>query len=75
MADYVTVAEIIDPATGETYDHAYTWETGENYATQGYIVKAIADDGFMTRENAQAMYDRCRAEFIDCYGREIPFEE
>ena len=68
------VAAICHP-NGELYDYAYNWETGQNYAMQGYIVQALSGDRYMTQEECQAMYDRERALFIDCWGRTTPFTE
>ena len=74
MSDTV-VAVIIDPRTGEQYDSAYTWETGQTMAQAGYIVQAVAADGYMSTEDAQRLYDYERALFIDCWGQEVPFGE
>lgn len=52
------------------YDRAYTWETGQNFAQQGYRVKAVADDGFMDAERAQRLYDWELACYLDCFGGE-----
>lgn len=53
---------------GSVYDACYTWETGQNYALhEGRRVVAIADDGGMTIERAQAIYDADRAAHIDCW--------
>jgi hypothetical protein len=71
-----TVATIHHPDTpDDVYDEAWSWETGQNYANMGYIVRAVAPDGFRTIDHCQAIYDAERAAFIDCWGRTVPFEE
>lgn len=81
MTEYIApaerpfVARIIDPETGDTYDHAWSWETGQNYAMQGYKVEALADDGWLSMAEAQDMYDACREAFNDCFNRTTPFPQ
>lgn len=60
------IMELDDPTV--VYDHAWTWETGQNYAMQGYVVRALADDAHLTKEDAQRMYDACLAQYKDCFG-------
>lgn len=52
------------------YDRAYTWETGQCLARQGYRVEAVADDGSMDVERAQRLYDYELACYLDCFGGE-----
>ena len=62
------VAEVLND-DGTIYDHCYNWETGQNYAlSEGRKVRAIADDGHMTIEDAQRLYDSELAIFLDCFG-------
>jgi hypothetical protein len=63
------VAEILND-DGTIHDHAWTWETGQSFALGGWRVRAIADDGHMTIDEAQALYDAERARYRDCYGIE-----
>lgn len=67
-----TVAIVYAP-DGTEYDRCWTWEAGQNYALHGYQVTAIADDGPMTVERAQALYDADQAAFEDCFNRRGPF--
>jgi len=74
MAEII-VAVAIDPRTGEEYDQCFAWETGQTMAQEGYIVRAVAADGFMGVEDAQRLYDYERRLFIDCWGQDHPFSE
>lgn len=64
---YTTVAKVYDKDDC-LYDEAWTWETGQTYANDGYRVVAVKDDGIMTIERAQAMYDAELAAALDCFG-------
>lgn len=65
------VAEVYDVQTGELFDRCWTWETGQNYAAgRDYLVIAIADDGYMTVDEAQRLYDYERRIYLDCFGEE-----
>ncbi len=66
--DALPFVAVILESDGTIYDHAWSWETGENYASEGYRVVALTDDGHLTRGEAQAMYDRRLADFVDCFG-------
>lgn len=69
-AEYkTTVVAVVLNDDDSIYDHTFNWESGQNYAlSQGYRVVAIADDGHMTKDNAQALYDAERDRYRDCYG-------
>jgi hypothetical protein len=72
----IVVATIHHPdRPDEVHDEAWSWETGQNYANQGYIVKAVTNDGFRTKQDCQDIYDAERAAFMDCFGRSTPFGE
>lgn len=73
MAEPIVVAVVIDPVTNERYDLCWTWEAGQNYAQQGYIVKATRADGHMDVAQAQRLYDYERDCFMDCFARTEPF--
>ena len=68
--DKLTVVAIVySDDGGPCIDKCYTWESGQNYAlSMGYKVIAVADDGFMTMEMAQELYDAERARYRDCFG-------
>jgi hypothetical protein len=54
---------------GEVYDYIWGWETGQSMAlSDGYTVVATSDDGSMTVERAQALYDSEQALYADCFG-------
>lgn len=69
-----TVVAIVYNEDGSEHDHAWSWETGQNFAQSGHVVKAVADDGHMTVAKAQALYDHERALYRDCFGIE-PYPE
>ncbi|WNM65015.1 hypothetical protein SEA_MASELOP_92 [Rhodococcus phage Maselop] len=62
---YVAVA--IDN-NGAPVDYCASWEAGQTYANDGYRVVALADDGHMTRADAQRHYDGERRAALDCFG-------
>lgn len=63
-----TVAVAYDDE-GNEHARCYAWEAGQNYALhEGLRVVAVADDGGMTKANAQALYDAERDRYRDCYG-------
>lgn len=62
------VAMVYHPESGDYYDACYTWEAGQNYAQQNYKVVATNDDGFMSKEDAQSLYDRERELVQDCFS-------
>ena len=66
--DPSTVALVLDDE-GAVYDEAYCWEAAQNYALhEGREVIAVADDGFMSKEQIQALCDAERARYLDCFG-------
>ena len=67
------VADVIDPVTNERYDRCWTWEAGQTYAREGYLVQATAADGFMGVKEAQSLYDYERRLFMDLYNRSSPW--
>jgi hypothetical protein len=63
------VIAIVYNADGTVYDHTFNWETAQNMAlSEGYTVKAIADDGDMTKERIQALCDYEKSLHDDCFG-------
>jgi hypothetical protein len=67
------VAVAYDWQTGAEYDRAWTWETGQALALEGYRVVAVADDGeYWNRERCQSLYDAELERWADCYGYELP---
>lgn len=61
-----TVAIVLND-DGTYNDRCWSYETGENFAMQGWKVVAIADDGPYTKEMAQVLYDGCLALYKDCF--------
>jgi len=69
MADDPPTVAVIYAPDGAVYDVAWTWETAVNYVLhEGMTAIAVADDGFVSKAQAQAMYDQTRAEYVDCWG-------
>ena len=68
MNDPIVIAEVFNPETGEKYDECWSWETGQNYARMNYKVVAIRDDGYMTINDQQELYDYERRVVQDCFG-------
>lgn len=75
----VTQPSLFDPPTvaivynqdGSVYDACWSWETGQNYALhEGRRVVAVAADGGVSVEDAQALYDHEVALYKDCWGVE-----
>ena len=65
------VAVILDGASNP-YDYAYNFESAQAYAQDGYIVRAIADDGdYWTMDHAQKLYDSALENFMDCFGADM----
>jgi hypothetical protein len=63
-----TVAIVLNE-DGTYHDRCFTWETGQSFAlSEGMRVVAVADDGQMTMDDAQRLYDAERARYRDCYG-------
>lgn len=61
-----TVALVYDD--NGVYDECFTWESGQSYALhEGMRVVAVADDGYMTMDAAQRLYDSERASYLDCW--------
>lgn len=63
----IVVAEVLN-TDGTVYDRCFNWESGATYASDGYEVVAVADDGGVTTEAAQHIYDTRLADFQDAYG-------
>lgn len=53
---------------GTVYDLCSHWETGQNFAQDGRVVIAVADDGITDVATAQARYDFERAAYRDNNG-------
>lgn len=71
-----TVVAIALNEDGTIYDHCFNWETAQNMAlSEGYAVKAIADDGSMTKDRIQALCDAEKARHDDCFGITVMPEE
>lgn len=65
-----TVAVVLDD-DGNYYDRCWCYETGQNFAQSGYRVIAVADDeGRVSKDKAQSLYDYERMCYIDCFGLE-----
>lgn len=63
-----TVALILNE-DGTVHDKAYTWGAAQNYALcEGRKVLAVADDGYMTKDDIQALCEAERERFLDCFG-------
>ncbi len=63
------VVAVVYDDDGAVYDRCFAWEAGQNYALhEGRRVEAVADDGAMTAEAAQRLYDADRAAHADCWG-------
>ncbi len=79
MANYdrppepATVAIAYHPADLSTpVDRCWTWETGQTYASRGYVVRAVADDGNVaTMAWAQSLYDAELARARDCWNLDM----
>jgi hypothetical protein len=67
------IVAVIYNEDGTVYDHAFNWETAQNMAlSEGYTVKAIADDPqspSMTKDKIQALCDAEKERHDDCFGR------
>ncbi len=63
------VVAVVREDNGSVHDHCFNWETAQTFALDGYYVEALADDGYMTKETAQALYDAERERHDDCFGR------
>jgi hypothetical protein len=54
---------------GMPYDGAFSWESAQSYAlSQGMRVRALTDDGYMSRADIQALCDAERERYRDCFG-------
>lgn len=62
------VVAVIFDDDGTVYDHAWSWETGQNFAMHGNRVVAVRNDGYMTISAMQALFDSDRDRYRDCYG-------
>ena len=63
-----TVVAVVYTRDGHVHDHCFNWETGQSFALDGWIVKAIADDGHMSKDDAQRLYDAEKERHDDCFG-------
>lgn len=71
MAQDPPVVAVIYDHMGEEYDHTWTWEAAQNYVMhEGMTAVAVADDGHMSKEEAQRLYDSEHALYLDCWGAE-----
>lgn len=61
------VAEVYADDSQVPYDLCYNWESGQTYAQDGYRVVSVADDGYMSREHAQRLYDYELKCWDDCW--------
>lgn len=62
-----TVAVVYDE-DGSLYDYCFGWEAAQNYVLhEGMTGVAVADDGLVTVEIAQARYDSDKAAYDDCW--------
>lgn len=66
------VVAIVFSADGSVHDYAFTWETGQSYAQEGYRVIAVADDGPWRTADAQRLYDSELARYNDDRGVQLP---
>lgn len=55
---------------GNRYDQAFTWETAQQMANDGYKIVAIANDGAMEKEEIQRICDYENQIAFDCFGKE-----
>lgn len=62
------VALVFEPGSFIVHDIALTWETAQTLALEGYSIRAIADDGHMSREDIQKLCDAESARRADCFG-------
>jgi len=63
------VVAIVYDENGQEYDQCYTWETAQTYSqAEGKRVKAINDDGHMTKEDIQRLCDYELRLYEDCWG-------
>ena len=70
------IVAVVYNADGTVYDRCFTWEAGQNYAMhEGRRVVATADDGGMTVDGAQRLYDADLAAHVDCWGAPLYLAE
>lgn len=63
-----TTVAVVYAADGTIYDQCFGWEAGQTYANDGYRVVATADDGTVTVDRAQRLYDAELTAALDCFG-------
>lgn len=78
MGDYIarypsdsreTLVAVVFNDDGTIEDCTYNWETAQNIAlSSGGRAVAINDDGSMSVEDAQALYEAERERYDDCFG-------
>ena len=72
MFDGQFIVAIVFDDDGNVCDYCFNWESGQNYAlSSGNRVVAIADDGQMTIQEAQKLYDAERERYNDCFGKQV----
>ena len=63
------VVAVVYDEDGTVFDYAYNWESAQNYAlAEGRLVRVVADDGGMTKDEIQRLCDAERDRFRDCFG-------
>lgn len=67
MSEQTICAQVLNGA-GIPFDSCYTWESAQTYALQGYTVRAIADDGHMSKQEIQDLCDAELERYKDCFG-------
>lgn len=63
------VALVFEHGSHLVYDIALNWETAQSMALEGYTIRAIADDGHMSRDEIQRLCDSETARYRDCFGK------
>jgi hypothetical protein len=61
---------IVWDKNNEVEDYCYTWETAQQFANDGYRIKAIANDGTMEMNEIQRICDYELSAAIDCFGED-----
>lgn len=49
-------------------DAIFSWETAESMASQGRSILVLEADGWLSADDLQAMCDRSKAAYEDCFG-------
>lgn len=62
------VAAVLDD-DDDIIDYTYNWETAQNIAlSEGRKIRALRDDGHMSKEDIQKLCDAERERYNDCFG-------